>query len=200
MSQLVDSPLALSFHPLTADRWPDLEALFGVRGACGGCWCMTWRLTRAEYERNKGESNRRAFHEIVQGGGPVGLLAYVEAEPVGWCAIAPREAFPTLDRSRILKRVDEQPVWSVVCFFVKRNYRHKGVSTRLLRAAVAFAAEHGARIVEGYPVEPRKAEMPPVFAWTGLAASFRQAGFVEVARRSETRPIMRFAIADRGDI
>ena len=161
---------------------------------------MTWRLTRAEYEREKGESNRRAFHEIVASGTPVGLLAYVESEPVAWCAIAPRPEFPTLERSRILKRVDDQPVWSVVCFFVKRGYRRKGVSTRLLKAAVAFAAAHGARIVEGYPVEPRKPEMPPVFAWTGLAASFRQAGFVEVARRSESRPIMRIELPKRGPL
>jgi GNAT superfamily N-acetyltransferase len=191
VSDTASKPLALSFRPLTSELWPDLEALFGARGACGGCWCMTWRLTRAEYERNRGEPNRRAFQQIVASGTPVGLLAYVESEPVGWCAIAPRDEFPTLDRSRILKRIDELPVWSVVCFFVRRAYRHKGISTRLLSAAVDFAAEQGARIVEGYPVEPRKAEMPSIFAWTGLAASFRQAGFVEVARRSETRPIMR---------
>jgi len=197
MSQPAQVPLALTFQPLTAERWPDLEALFGARGACGGCWCMTWRMTRVEYERNKGEANRRAFQEIVQSGEPVGLLAYVGAEPVCWCAIAPRADFPTLDRSRILKRVDDAPVWSVVCFFVKRGYRRQGVSTQLPRAAVDFAAARGAKIVEGYPVEPRKAEMPPVFAWTGLAASFRQAGFVEVERRSETRPIMRIERGER---
>src|SRR6185312_8724909 len=145
----------LSFHPLTTERWADLETLFGPRGACGGCWCMTWRLTRSEYERNKGESNRLAFRTIVESGVPIGLLAYCEREPVGWCAIAPRESFPTLDRSRILKRIDDEPVWSVVCFFVKRGYRRSGVSTRLLRAAVDFACERGAQIVEGYPVEPR---------------------------------------------
>jgi GNAT superfamily N-acetyltransferase len=157
---------------------------------------MTWRLTRAEYERNKGDANREAFREIVASGAPVGLLAYADNEPVGWCAIAPREAYPTLERSRVLKRVDEQPVWSVVCFFIKRGFRRQGLSTRLLRASVAFAAERGARFVEGYPVEPRTSEMPPAFAWTGLAAAFRRAGFSEVARRSETRPIMRYEIPD----
>lgn len=193
MSQPV---LPLTFEPLTSERWSDLEALFGARGACGGCWCMTWRLTRAEYERSKGDANREAFREIVASGAPVGVLAYAGNEPIGWCAIAPREAFPTLERSRVLKRVDDQPVWSVVCFYVKRGWRRQGLSTRLLRAGVSFAAEHGARIVEGYPVEPRKAEMPPAFAWTGLAASFRHAGFNEVARRSETRPIMRYVMGE----
>jgi GNAT superfamily N-acetyltransferase len=191
--------LPLTFEPLTSERWNDLEALFGPRGACGGCWCMTWRLTRAEYERGKGDGNREAFRAVVASGAPVGLLAYAGNEPIGWCAIAPREDFPALERSRILKRVDDEPVWSVVCFFVKRGWRRRGISTRLLTAAIDFAAEHGARIVEGYPVEPRKAEMPPVFAWTGLTASFRQAGFVEVARRSEKRPIMRYEIAESTD-
>ncbi len=185
---------SLAIHPLTLDRWTDLERLFGARGACGGCWCMTWRLTRAEYERSKGEANRDAFREIVAAGSVTGLLAYAGDEAVAWCAVAPRDEFPTLERSRILKRVDEQSVWSVVCFFVRRDFRRKGVTTRLLRAAIEFAAQHDARIVEGYPVEPRTPDMPPVFAFTGLAASFQHAGFVEVARRSETRPIMRYVI------
>jgi GNAT superfamily N-acetyltransferase len=184
----------IRIEPMSIERWADLEQLFGPRGACGGCWCMTWRLTRSEYERNKGNGNRRLFHDVVAQGRPVGLLAYDDGDPVGWCAVAPRDEFPTLDRSRILKRVDEEPVWSVVCFFVKRTHRHRGLSVLLLQAAVDFAAAHGAEIVEGYPVEPRKAEMPPVFAFTGLARAFLQAGFVEVARRSETRPIMRYRI------
>ncbi|HVX30165.1 MAG TPA: hypothetical protein VHA53_06760, partial [Nitrolancea sp.] len=99
--------LPLTFEPLTSERWNDLEALFGPRGACGGCWCMTWRLTRAEYERGKGDGNREAFRAVVASGAPVGLLAYAGNEPIGWCAIAPREDFPALERSRILKRVDD---------------------------------------------------------------------------------------------
>lgn len=155
---------------------------------------MTWRLTRSEYERDKGQANRSAFREIVAAGRVTGLLGYVGEDPVAWCAVAPRDEFPALERSRILKRVDEQPVWSVVCFFVRRDLRRTGITTRLLAAAIEFAGAHGANILEGYPVEPRKPEMPPAFAFTGLAASFRHAGFVEVARRSETRPIMRCMI------
>jgi GNAT superfamily N-acetyltransferase len=128
----------------------------------------------------------------VESGPPPGLLAYVEGKPAGWCAVAPREEYPRLEGSRILKPVDAQAVWSVTCFFIAKEHRGRGVSGALLDAAVEFARKHGARIVEGYPVD--KSEVPAVFAWTGLASAFRKAGFVEAARRSETRPIMRLAM------
>ncbi len=181
----------LTFHPLTPARWRDLEALFGERGACGGCWCMWWRLKRSEYEKQKGEKNRQAFRKIVNSGQPPGLLAYQDGQAVAWCAVAPRETYPVLERSRVLKRVDDQPVWSVVCLFVARPHRRKGVTVELLKAAVEYARKQGAKIVEGYPVEPKSSKMPDTFVWTGLASAYSKAGFVEVARRSETRPIMR---------
>lgn len=187
----------LQFRPLTPRRWPDLERLFGERGACGGCWCMWWKLARSQFVKQKGAGNRRAFKRIVEGGEVPGLLAYRDGEPVGWCALAPREAYPRLERSRILTRVDTEPVWSVVCFFVARPFRRKGVTAALLTAAVAYAKAHGARIVEGYPVEPKGARMPDPFVYTGLASAFRKAGFVEVLRRSRTRPIMRYTVAGR---
>lgn len=187
----------LEIHPLTPARWRDLEALFGERGACGGCWCMFWRLTRSEYERKKGAGNRRAFKRIVESGPPPGLLAYAGGKPVGWCAIGPREDYPTLKRSRVLAQIDDKPAWSVTCFFVARPFRRQGVTVQLLKAASDFASKIGARIVEGYPVEPRKGIMPDVFAYTGLPSAYRKAGFVEVLRRSETRPIMRHIIRGR---
>lgn len=185
-------PAKLEFHPVTAKRWRDLEKLFGERGACGGCWCMCWRLKRSQFEKQKGAGNKKALKKIVAAGEVPGLLAYAGREPVGWCSVAPREAFPVLENSRILKRVDDQPVWSASCFFVARPYRRQGLSVKLLRAAVAYAKKKGARMVEGYPVEPKKSPMPDVFAWTGLASAFRRAGFKEVLRRSPTRPIMRY--------
>src|SRR6266850_1869751 len=184
----------LSFHPLTPDRWTDLEKLFGERGACGGCWCMTWRLSRSQFEAQKGRLNRRSFHKIVEKS-PPGILAYQNNEPIGWCAVAPREQYPVLERSRVLKPVDEQAVWSITCLFVIKPFRRQGVSVALLKAAKDFAHERGASIVEGYPVEPYTREMPPAFAWTGLPSAFRKAGFKEVARRSRTRPIMRWMVA-----
>jgi len=127
----------------------------------------------------------------------LGLYAHYDGQPVGWCAVAPREAYSFLERSRVLKPVDEKPVWSVSCLFVLRPYRRRGLSARLLRAAVEFAGRRGAKIVEGYPVEPSMEKMPDAFAWTGLPASFRRAGFKEVARRSKTRPIMRRVVRER---
>lgn len=188
------SMLDVAYQPLTAERWVDLETLFGKRGACGGCWCMWWRLKRSDFNRQKGEANREALHSLVAGGQVPGILSFVDDVPVGWCGIAPRATLPALDRSRILKRVDDQPVWSVNCFFVARPFRRRGLTAGLLRAAVAYAATEAAQIVEGYPVMPRNPAMPDVFAWTGMLSAFQQTGFVEVARRSETRPIVRYAI------
>lgn len=184
----------LEFHPLTTERWKDLEALFGKRGACGGCWCMWWRLKRSQFEKQKGQENKKTFKKIVDSGEIPGLLAFTNGQPIAWCSVAPRETYPVLERSRILKRIDNKAVWSVVCFFVAKPFRHKGVTLKLLKAAVKYAKECNAKIVEGYPVEPKKTSMPDVFAFTGLAATFHKAGFVEVLRRSETRPIMRYFI------
>ncbi len=185
------------FHSLTKDRWADFEVLFGERGACGGCWCMWWRLKHSEFEAQKGERNRRAMKAIVESGEVPGLLAYVASRPVGWCSVAPRERYPRLERSRILKRIDDEPVWSVVCFFVDKRFRHRGVSEKLLRAAIDYVKEQGGRIVEGYPVDPKKDRFPDVFAYHGLTSVFRKAGFVECLRRSDTRPIVRYRIESR---
>lgn len=184
-------------HPVTPDRWNDFAQLFGKRGACGGCWCMWWRIKRSEFEKQKGAGNRRAMKRIVDSGAVPGLLAYVDGQPVGWCAVAPRETYPPLARSRILKPVDDQPVWSIVCLFVAKELRRKKISVRLLKAAVAHAKKQGAKIVEGYPTEPRKDVIPDVFAYPGLATAYLRAGFTEVLRRSATRPIMRYIIKKR---
>jgi len=190
-----DTLSGLAFYPLTGDRWTDFEQLFGERGACGGCWCMWWRLKRSQFEQQKGEGNRKAMKAIVDSGEVPGILTYSGNVPVGWCSVAPRASFPVLNRSRVLKKIDESPVWSIVCFFVEKNYRNKGVSVQLLRAAIEYVKERGGTVLEGYPVEPKKDKMPAAFAWTGLASAFKKAGFLEVARRSKTRPMMRFFIS-----
>jgi GNAT superfamily N-acetyltransferase len=152
---------------------------------------MWWKLRRPEYEKKKGSSNRRAFRKIVNSGAPTGVLAYAEGKPVGWCAVAPRKVYPVLANSRVLKPVDEQAVWSVTCFYVPRARRRSGLTAPLLEAAVKFAGQKGAKIIEGYPVDPNSGTMADPFAWTGLVSTFRKAGFEEVARRSPGRPIMR---------
>jgi GNAT superfamily N-acetyltransferase len=159
---------------------------------------MYWIRKRSVFEKQKGSGNKRTLKRMVAAAAAVdeglGLIAYAGRDPVGWCALGPRERYSVLERSRILKPVDEKPVWSVVCFFVAKPFRRSGVTVALLEAAVKYAKKHRARILEGYPVEPKKIPMPAAFAWTGLAAAFRKAGFTEVLRRSETRPIMRYKI------
>lgn len=178
-------------RPATPDRWADLEGLFGPRGACAGCWCMYWRRQHKDFQAGKGEENREALRALVGSGQPPGLLAYLDGQAAGWCSVAPRGAYPRLARSRILAPVDDADVWSVVCLFVARPHRRRGLSVALLRCASAHAAEQGARILEGYPVEPGDGKTADAFAWTGIASAYRQAGFTEVTRRSPTRPIMR---------
>jgi GNAT superfamily N-acetyltransferase len=188
--------LRLTFQLVTPDRWEDFETLFGERGACGGCWCMAWRMKSADWQKNKGAGNRRRMKRLISSGEAPGILAYHDGEPVGWCSVAPREKFTALARSRVLKPVDEKPVWSVSCFFVRKDLRGRGVSVRLLEAAARFAADNGAKIVEGYPYDPGKT-LPAPFVWTGLVGTFRKAGFREVARRSRTRPVMRRSVRPR---
>lgn len=181
---------ALRIAPLTPARWPDFVKLFGPRGACAGCWCQFPRLTSPEW-KTQGAANRRTMKRIVDSGEPPGLLAYDGAEAVGWIALAPRAVYRRFERSRILKPVDDRPVWSVPCFFIARAGRGRGITVQLLKAACDYVAAQGGRIVEGYPVDPRGKRYAPTFAWHGLVAAFRAAGFKEVARRSATRPIMR---------
>lgn len=155
---------------------------------------MWWRLPTSKFMKNRGESNRTALKEIVNLGRCPGILAYMRKQPIGWCALAPRKEYPKLERSRILKRVDEEPVWSVVCFFVDKKFRRKGLTAKLLEAAKVYVENKGGAIIEGYPLDLKAKKTPDAFAYTGLLPTFLKAGFVEVARRSQNRPIMRFHV------
>lgn len=184
--------MTIVIHPLTPERWKDFEAVLGTHGGPGGCWCMHTRSTHKEYEASKGEKNRRKMLARVKSDQPApGLLAYVDGRPAGWIAVAPRAEYPRLATSRVLKPVDDQPVWSVVCFMIHKDFRKQGLSTVLLNAAAKFAKKNGAKILEGYPILPVKDEVPAVFAWTGFASTFEQCGFEVAVQRSETRPVMR---------
>jgi GNAT superfamily N-acetyltransferase len=180
-------------------QWDDLARLFGERGACGGCWCQVWRLSHKDFESGKGAANLRRLKRLIDRGAEPGILAYAGDEAVGWIALAPREDYPALARSRVLAPVDDRSVWSVSCLYVRKDQRKRGVSVALLRNALEFVRARGGGIVEGYPVEPRpgKGHLAAAFAWTGLASAFLAAGFREVARRSETRPIMRKTVRGR---
>jgi GNAT superfamily N-acetyltransferase len=192
-----DATTPLEIEPLTPERWNELETLFGARGACGGCWCMYWRLTAKQFAEQKGDANRRALQRRVRAGDVPGLIGYCDGAPVAWCAIEPREHYPRLGGSRVLAPVDDRPVWSIPCLYVRADHRRRGRTVEMLRAAAEHARAYGARIVEGYPHDPQGERMAAAFAWTGFASAFRDAGFREVARRSPKRPIMRRALKPR---
>lgn len=181
----------LRFAPLEAARWSDLEKLFGPKGAYGGCWCMYWRETRREFAARAGSGNKRAFRSIVRSRRPTGVLAYAGEAPVGWCAVAPREDYPALERSPVLKRIDDEPVWSITCFYVAREHQGRGVMGALISAAKRYVRERGGRLVEAYPTVPRSARLAPVSSYMGIPSAFEREGFETVARPSKTRLVMR---------
>ena len=156
---------------------------------------MFWKLRGKAFDENTGEPARQMQKSGVESGTVPGLLVFDEDEAIGWIAVEPRSAYPKLAHSRILKPVDDADVWSVTCFFVAKQSRRQGLTVELLKASVEYVRAQGGKIVEGYPVETKK-DMPAPFIYTGTAAAFQKAGFVEVARRSETRPIMRYTIGD----
>lgn len=192
-SQNLIEELDLSFHPLTQKLWHDFELLFGDNGACGGCWCMHWKLRGKAFSENKGDGNRQQQKSIVDAKKIPGLLAYSEGYPIGWIAIEPRSEYPKLAHSKVLKQIDNEEVWSITCLFIEKKHRRKGITVELIKAAVGHAKKYGAKIVESYPVET-KAKQSPAFIFTGTTSSFKNAGFKEVARNSPTHPIFRYTI------
>ena len=150
------------------------------------------RLTGAEFEKRKGEPNRRAMKRIIDSGEVPGLLGYDNGVPVVWCSVAPRERFSRIMRSPFLKLLDDRPVWSVVCLFVAPSHRKQGVTAQTLEAVTEYVRGQGGKIVEGYPIVPKKSGYPDVFLYHGTATAFRKAGFTEVARPSDTRRVMRY--------
>jgi GNAT superfamily N-acetyltransferase len=187
-------PQGLEVHPVTPERWGDLADLAGERGFTSGCWCMWWRVTSKEFDERHGAGLRRDLQRLVDAGRAPGLLAYVDGVPAGWVAVAPRDEYPRLDRSPKLRRLDDRPVWSITCFSIDRRHRRRGVAAVLLDAAVDFAQERGAEVVEAYPIDTAGAKRSSAELYTGTLAMFERAGFEEVARRG-WRPIVRRAVA-----
>ena len=156
---------------------------------------MSWRLSRSEFNSGKTGANKRRLKRLVQSGKTPGILAYAGTVPIGWCSAAPREEFGFLARSRVLAPLDDRPVWSVSCMFIAKEYRRRGLSALLLRAAADFVRKRGGKILEGYPVIPYDDAMPAAFAWTGTVASFTSAGFEKAGGRSKARPIVRLKLS-----
>lgn len=155
---------------------------------------MSWRISRADFNSGKGETNKARMRAAVLAGEKPGIMLYEDGKAVAWCSLGPRETFPALDRSRVWKPVDEKPVWSISCFFVRKGYRNRGLSVKLLNAAQDFARSEGARTLEGYPQDLKGKKLPDAFVWTGLSESYDRAGFKVVARRSPAKPIVRIEL------
>jgi ribosomal protein S18 acetylase RimI-like enzyme len=187
-------------RPLTPDRWPDLEALFNAKGCSipRGCWCMYYRRSGKgpvlPPGTPYGPANRADMHALAGSDPPAGLIGYRENVPVGWVSLGPREDYLRLERSRVMKPVDDQPVWSIICFVVPSAYRHQGVAHALLAGAITFARERAVKILEAYPVD-KDTRTADDFIWFGVKSMFDAAGFEEVARRTPTRPVMRLRLA-----
>ncbi len=182
-------PMKITIQPATPERWDDLARLFGPTGACAGCWCMFFRMPRAEWRAGQGASNRRALRRIVRDGELPGVLAYSGDQAIGWCAIQPRDAYPTLiDR---YPPIDDRPVWSITCFYVHKAHRGQGVMRTLLDGALAHARRAGAGVVEAYPSDPGDRRIGSTDAYMGVRPMFEAAGFAEVGHTPRGKPIMR---------
>lgn len=180
----------LEIHEVNASRWADFERLFEARGGTKACWCMVWRATPAEAKHRDGSSRKQAMAGRVSAGVPVGLLGYIDGEPVAWCSVAPRSTY----RRLVANDSAVKGIWSIACFFVARQLRGQGITQRLIKGAVEHAAAHGASIVEAYPVEPDS----PSYRFMGSVPAFQAAGFREVGRAGTRRHIMRLALVPAG--
>jgi GNAT superfamily N-acetyltransferase len=181
----------LEFHPASAKRWDDLAQFFKEHGNTNYCWCQRWRLKSTEYRDLKAVQRRQKLSSLLDAGVPIGVLGYYKGKMAGWCSMAPRETYALLESSTTLKRIDDQPVWSVVCFFIAPEMRGQGFSVQLLKAAVKYAISEGATVIEGYPVEPDQS-----YRFMGSPAMFRQAGFKDAATAKNGRKIVRYEIKE----
>jgi GNAT superfamily N-acetyltransferase len=178
----------LVFHEVDRDRWPDLAQLFGGRGGPKSCWCMVWRATTQEAKRTDGASRKRALQARVRRGVPIGLIGYVHGEPVAWCSIAPRDTYRPLGGPS--EDGDAARIWSLVCFFIRREWRGQGVSAQLIEAAVTHARARGATVIEAYPVDPSS----PSYRFMGFVDAFARAGFRLVGTAGKRRHVMRLEL------
>lgn len=169
--------------PVTRATWPDFERLFESKGAPSYCWCMAWR-DMADRTSATNAQRKAAMRERVDKRVPIGLLGYVGGEPVAWCSVAPRDTFRKL---RDDQDPDEAGVWSVVCFFIRRDHRKTGLSARMLEAAAAYARKRGAKVLEAYPVDPDS----PSYRFMGFVSLFRDSGFKMVGRTGSRRHVVR---------
>lgn len=185
----------ITFEPLSKNNWDEFVTLFGERGACGNCWCQAYRLPKTEFDAGKkNDGNKMKMKDLVWNNRPTGILAFYEGKAIAWCALAPREDFIRLERSRVHKRIDNKPVWSIICFFIKKKFRMMGVSSIMLKAVIEHARRNNISVLEAYPLIPTSGKLPDAFAWIGLYTTFKKAGFRIADHSSKNRPLVRYYI------
>ncbi len=182
------------FKEVTSELWGDFEKLFGENGACGGCWCQSWRIPQGGilWEATKGARAKRTMKYLFKNNMVTGLLAYDGDKPVGWCSYGPRTDFPRTERMKAYRRDDIANVWSLNCFFIDKKYRRTGLAREILGAALKFMKKRKVKIVEAYPVPLTKdgKQLPAAFAYTGPLKIFEEAGFEIIQRLSYSRPLV----------
>jgi predicted GNAT family acetyltransferase len=183
--------------PLTPDLWPAFEKLFGKSGACSGCWCIHWRVPRAEYVAKRGAKAKAFIKRRILQGPPPGVLAFDGDEAVGWLQIGPRADTPQWNSPRRVTAplqesdAEDERVWGATCFFIKPSARGQGVMAALLKGGIDYARANGARLIEACPIDGKTGN---VDAYVGLISVFERVKFKEVARRKDNRPLMRLML------
>lgn len=187
--------LKYTFKEITPELWEDFETLFGANGACGGCWCQHWRVSKGGklWDMTKGAAAKEATRNLILSGEMTGLLAYDKDKCIGWCSYGPRTSFPRTETAKAYKRDDIDNVWSINCFFIDKQYRGQGLAKGMLAASIKFIKKKKVKVVEAYPVTETKdgKRLPPAFSWTGPLKIFKEAGFKIVQRLSYSRPLVR---------
>ena len=186
--------LQLKYQCLTSYNWKVLEQLFGEKGACGGCWCMLWRLPHQEFEKNKGDGNRKLLKAMAKKNKPLGIIAMDKDMAIGWCSVSPKSSFVRLKKSRLFKEnFEREDVWTVSCLFLIKGYRRRGISSGLIQEAARYAFSLGAKIVEAYPLTNSDNSIPDAFAWVGFEGMYRKAGFKKTSSPSAKRAVMQLS-------
>jgi len=187
----MNSQIDLKYKPVTIKEWDDFVTLFSEHGVQNGCWCMYWRITRSEFHNDYGNGNKNSLRAIIEAGHVPGILANHDHKPIGWCSVAPRDDFPVLERSHTLKRIDNKPVWSIVCFYISKPYRRKGITSDLIEASIDYVRKQNGKIIEAYPIVPEYSSDPRPELYAGLFTTYKKLGFKVALARSERKPIMR---------
>ena len=184
----------LKLQPLMADNWGLFEDVMGEKGGCGGCWCMYFRMSSTEFRNGKYEGHKGRMHEIVKAGKPTGLIATLNEEAVGWIAVAPREDYRRIENSRVFRRLDDKAVWSVTCFFIKKEFRNKGLSEQMIKGLIDYAKKKKIKTLEAYPAIPYSDKVPAPFLWVGILSAFTKSGFQIIQQNGKSRAMVRLDV------